>query len=117
MVERIDKWKRGGTIKRSSVVKGCSDAHRCLIDIGDAEIDFSHDDSIRTIAVMKGAFLWLKCFSSLPTQDIGYCVNKHTQLAESAQGVVGMSAAFEMQIVDGFDVSWLGAEERRMSRA
>jgi hypothetical protein len=28
-----------------------------------------------------------------------------------------MGTAFEMQIVDGFDVSWLGAERDRMSRA
>lgn len=28
-----------------------------------------------------------------------------------------MGTAFEMQIVDGFDVSWLGAERDGMSRA
>jgi hypothetical protein len=43
VVERIDKGKRGCTIERSSVIQGSGDAHRCLVDIGDAEIDFSHD--------------------------------------------------------------------------
>jgi hypothetical protein len=61
VIEGIDEWKRGGTIERSSVVKGSGDTHRRLIHIWDAEIDFSHDDSFRKIAVMKGAFSWLKC--------------------------------------------------------
>jgi hypothetical protein len=116
VVERIDEWKRGCAIERSSVIQRCSDAHRCLVDIGDAKIDFSHDDSIRTIAGDERAFSWLKCFSGLPTPDIRLCVNKHTQLAEPFRDAVRMAAAFEMRIADGFDMSWLGAEDCRGCR-
>jgi hypothetical protein len=43
MVERIDKRQRRRAIEGSAVIQGCSDANRCLVDIGDAEIDFPHD--------------------------------------------------------------------------
>lgn len=43
MVERIDERQCRGAIKSSAVVQGCSDSHRCLVDIGYAEIDFPHD--------------------------------------------------------------------------
>lgn len=56
MVERIYQRKCRGTIERSSVIERSGDAHRCLIDIGNAEIDFSHDDSDRKVAVLKGRF-------------------------------------------------------------
>ena len=63
------------------------------------------------------AFSWLKCFSGQPTIDIRLYVNKHTQLAKPFEMSAKMTAAFEMRIADGFDVSRLGAEECRVSRA
>ena len=46
MIQRIDEGEGGCAIECSAVVKGSSDAHRCLIDIGNAEIDFSHVEVI-----------------------------------------------------------------------
>ena len=43
MIERIDERQRRRAIESSTVIQGRSDAHRCLVDIGDAEIDFPHD--------------------------------------------------------------------------
>lgn len=43
MVEGVDKRKGRGTIEGAAVVEGSSDAHRRLVDIGDAEVDFAHD--------------------------------------------------------------------------
>ena len=43
MVERIDERQRRRAIESSAVVQGGRDADRCLVDIGDAEIDFPHD--------------------------------------------------------------------------
>jgi hypothetical protein len=43
MVERVDEWEGRCAIECSSIVEGSRDAHRCLVDIGDAEINFSHD--------------------------------------------------------------------------
>lgn len=108
MIEGIDEWKRGGTIERSSVVKGSGDTHRRLIHIWDAEIDFSHDDSFRKIAVMKGA-----CFrgSSVQRSTNTRYRSKYKQAYAAcliARDVVWMSAAFEMRLADGFDVGWLG---------
>lgn len=46
MVERIDERQCRGAIESSAVVQGCSDPHRCLVDIRDAEIDFPHDSVV-----------------------------------------------------------------------
>lgn len=43
MVQGVDEWKSRGTIESSAVVECGSDADRGFVDIGDAEIDFSHD--------------------------------------------------------------------------
>jgi hypothetical protein len=43
VVEGIDEGKCRGTIEGSAVVEGRGDAHRCLVDIRDTKIDFSHD--------------------------------------------------------------------------
>lgn len=43
MVEGIDKWEGRCAVECSSIIQGGGDAHRCLVDIWDAEIDFSHD--------------------------------------------------------------------------
>jgi hypothetical protein len=51
MVERIDEWEGRGTIESSTVIQGCSDANRGLVDIGDAEVDFPHDGVGPQIAV------------------------------------------------------------------
>lgn len=44
MVEGVDEWEGRGTIEGSAVVEGGGDADRGFIDIGDVEIDFSHDE-------------------------------------------------------------------------
>jgi len=43
MVERVDEWESGCAIECSSIVEGSRDAHGCLVDVWDAEINFSHD--------------------------------------------------------------------------
>lgn len=43
MVEGVDEWERRRAIEGSAIVQGCRDADRCLIDIGDTEVDFPHD--------------------------------------------------------------------------
>jgi hypothetical protein len=43
VVEGIDEWERRGAIEGSAVIQGGGDAHRRLVDIWDAEVDFSHD--------------------------------------------------------------------------
>lgn len=42
MVEGIDQWERRCAIECSAIVQCSRDAHRCLVDIWDAEIDFPH---------------------------------------------------------------------------
>jgi hypothetical protein len=72
-----------------------------LLTLGMLKLTSLMMNSVRTIAVMEGAFSWLKCFSGLITLDIRLCVNKHMQLAESIEMSVWMAAAFEMRIADG----------------
>lgn len=43
MVERVDQGKRRGAVKRTAVIQGSGDPHRCLVDIRNTEIDFPHD--------------------------------------------------------------------------
>lgn len=44
MVQGIYQREGGGAIKGSAIIKGSGDANRRLVDIGDAEINFSHDE-------------------------------------------------------------------------
>lgn len=43
MVQGVDQGQGRCAIQGSAVVEGRGDAHRGLVDIGDAEVDFSHD--------------------------------------------------------------------------
>jgi hypothetical protein len=45
VVEGVDEWEGRGAIEGSAVIQGGGDADRGLVDIRDAEIDFSHDDN------------------------------------------------------------------------
>lgn len=42
MVERVDQRQGRCAVERTAVVEGRGDAHRRLVDVGDAEIDFPH---------------------------------------------------------------------------
>lgn len=42
MIQGVNQGQRRGTIEGAAVVQSGSNAHRRLVDIGDAEIDFSH---------------------------------------------------------------------------
>lgn len=42
MIEGIDKGKCGGAVEGPSVVQSGGDAHRRLVGVGDAEVDFPH---------------------------------------------------------------------------
>lgn len=42
MIERVDERQSRGAVKSPTVVKGCCDAHRRLVDVGDTEVDFPH---------------------------------------------------------------------------
>ena len=42
MVQGIDERQCGSTVEGSSIVQCGGNAHRCFVDIWDAEIDFSH---------------------------------------------------------------------------
>lgn len=42
MVQRVDEWKRRSTVKSPSIVEGGGNANGGFVDIGYAEIDFSH---------------------------------------------------------------------------
>ena len=57
MVERIDERERRRAIEGSAVIQGCSDAHRSLVDIWDAEVNFPHDGVVPQIAVKGGGCL------------------------------------------------------------
>lgn len=46
MVEGVDQGEGRCTIKRPAVIQGSCDAHRCLVDIRDTEVDFSHFGSL-----------------------------------------------------------------------
>lgn len=46
VVERVDEREGGGAIEGSAVIEGSGDANGGLIDVGDAEIDFSHDEEL-----------------------------------------------------------------------
>lgn len=43
MVKGIDERQGGGAVESPAIVKGGSDAHRRLVDVGDAKVDFPHD--------------------------------------------------------------------------
>ena len=64
MVQGIDQGKGRCAIKCSAVVEGRSDAHRCLVDIGDAEIDFSHREVLPRCRGVEGGWVRLKCFQA-----------------------------------------------------
>jgi hypothetical protein len=42
VIEGIDERKSGGAIECSTIIQGGGDADRCLVDIGNAEINFPH---------------------------------------------------------------------------
>lgn len=42
MIERIDEWEGRCAIEGPPVIQGGGDAHRRLVDIWDAKINFSH---------------------------------------------------------------------------
>lgn len=42
MVEGVDEREGGGAVECTAVVEGGGDAHRRLVDVGDAEVDFPH---------------------------------------------------------------------------
>ena len=65
MVQGIDQGKGRCTIKCSAVVEGRSDAHGCLVDIRDAEIDFSHVELIPQYRGVEGGWVRLECFRLL----------------------------------------------------
>ncbi len=46
MVERVDQGKSRGAVKRPAVIQRSCDAHRRLVDVWDAEVDFSHFGSL-----------------------------------------------------------------------
>lgn len=46
MVEGIDERQSRRAIERSPIVQCCGDANRCLVDIWDAKIDFSHVEMV-----------------------------------------------------------------------
>lgn len=43
MVEGVDKREGRGAVEGSPVIESSCDADRCLVDIRNAEVDFSHD--------------------------------------------------------------------------
>jgi hypothetical protein len=45
VVQGVDEREGGGAVEGSAVIQGGGDADRGLVDIGDAEIDFSHDEN------------------------------------------------------------------------
>lgn len=42
MVERVDQGQGGGAVEGAAVIQGGGDAHRRLVDVWDAEVDFTH---------------------------------------------------------------------------
>ena len=61
MVEGVDEREGGGAIEGSAVVEGSGDADRGLVDIGDAEVDFSHvDESPRSCGVVWVGDSWME---------------------------------------------------------
>lgn len=63
VVQGVDEGEGRGAIERSAVIKGGGDAHGCLVDIGDAEVDFSHVEVVPQFAVWEAVgFVFLKCF-------------------------------------------------------
>lgn len=45
MIQGVDERQCGGAIESPSVIQGSCNPHRSLIDIGNAKIDFSHDEA------------------------------------------------------------------------
>jgi hypothetical protein len=45
VVERIDERQGRSAIESSTVIQGGRDAHGCLVDVWDTEIDFPHDEN------------------------------------------------------------------------
>ena len=43
MIQGIDEWERGRAVEGTTVVQGCGNAHRRLVDVWDAKVDLSHD--------------------------------------------------------------------------
>jgi len=63
VVQGVDEGEGRGAIERSAVIKGGGDAHGCLVDIGDAEVNFSHVEVVPQFAVWEAVgFVFLKCF-------------------------------------------------------
>jgi hypothetical protein len=42
MVKGVDEWEGRGTVQSSTVIERRRDVNRGLVDIWDAEVDFSH---------------------------------------------------------------------------
>jgi len=47
MVERVDQGQCRGTVKSSTIVESSRDAHRRLVDVGDAEVNLPHSGVTR----------------------------------------------------------------------
>jgi len=65
MVERVYEWEGGCAIKSSAVVQSGSDTDRGLVDIGNAEIDFSHfEEGPRSCGVGGiSSYCGVKCYT------------------------------------------------------
>jgi hypothetical protein len=68
MVERIDQRERRGAVERSAVVESRRDADRRLIDVRDAEVDFSHGGGFRRVS---GSNVDDDRWASLPVREQG----------------------------------------------
>ena len=64
MVERVYERQCGSTIQRATIVESGGDAHRCLVDIWNAKVDFSHDHGVQTAWVANGGGGGFGIFSS-----------------------------------------------------
>lgn len=100
MIQGVDQGEGGCAIEGSAVIEGSGDAYRCLVDIRDAEIDFSHVEVVPQYRGVEGGWALLECFRRLlAARDIIIWGGRKSGLLEGTWGARRV-AAFEMQVDD-----------------
>lgn len=118
MVEGIDKREGRGTVEGSAVIQSSRDADGCLVDIGNTEINFSHDGDgphnrgVSAVVFVNRVFQ-LVCqhgiFMLMTRQAAGACSNAGDE--SSVCCVFGMQMLIVLMSAGGAD------ERDRTSRA
>jgi hypothetical protein len=106
MIERIDERQRRRAIESSAVIQGGGDADRCLVDIGDAEIDFPHDGVVPHNRGEWRRVSWSRAFQLASKSGIIVLGRQADAACSNGSRCISGWRRVRDAGCDGFDVSW-----------